>query len=99
MDFRAYTEQKRKEVHKEIIEAICIETNNCADCYNEKCRRAECNPCSRANLFKVTENSFYIEPYSDSKTNRKLIDIATKYGYEAGLIMEGTEVAWIKFWK
>lgn len=99
MDFKAYVEQKRKESHKEIIEAICIETNNCADCYNEEGRRAECNHCNRVNLFKVTKNSFYIEPYSDSKTNRKLIDIATKYGYEAGFIMEGAEVAWVKFCK
>lgn len=99
MDFKAYAKHKRKESHKEIIEAICIEINNCADCYNEECRMAECDPCNSVNLFKVTKNSFYIEPYSDSKTNRKLIDIATKYGYEAGFILEGAEVAWIKFWK
>lgn len=99
MDFKAYTEQKRKEAHKDIIEAICQAINNCADCYNEECRRAECFPFSRVDIFKVTENSFYIEPCDKSKTNRKLFEIASQCGYKAGFVMEGTKVTYIKFYK
>jgi len=92
MDFRVYAEQKRKEAHKEILTDICMVVNNCANCFN-------CFPLHCVKLHKVTADSFYMEPYYSSKTNRELIDIASQNGYKAGFIMEGKEIAWIKFWK
>ena len=98
MDFNSYAEHQRKEMHKDIIEAICIEINNCADCINDECRRTECFPLSRVELFKVTANSFYIETYDNSRINRKLLELAEEYDYNAGLIEENGIVS-IKYWK
>lgn len=97
-DFKAYIEQKRKMTHKKIITEICLLINNCADCYNEEVKKTVCCPLNCVELFKVTEKSFYIEPY-DNKTNIKLIDIAEQYGYKLGFIMEENEIKSIKFWK
>lgn len=98
MDFRTYVEQKRKEVHKDIITDICMNINNCADCHNEETRKTDCDPLRSVELHKVSANSFYMEPYG-SKTNRLLLDIAERYGYKTGFIMKNGEIAWIKFWK
>lgn len=98
MDFRAYAEQKRKEVHKEIIFDICMEINNCADCHNDETRQTECCPLNRVELHKVSANSFYMIPYDNSETNRKLIEIAKEHGYKAGFVIEDGETV-MKFWK
>lgn len=97
MDFKLYIEQKRKEAHKDIIKDICIVINNCADCYNEECKKVKCNPYNCIELYKVSGKSFYIEPYG-SKTNRELIDIATKHGYKTEFVIDGEEI-YIKFYK
>lgn len=98
MDFRAYAEQKRKEAHKEIIFDIYMIVNNCAECHNDETRRTECYPLNCVELHKVTVNSFYMVPYEDSGTNRKLIEIAEDHGYKAGFVIEDGEMI-MKFWK
>lgn len=95
MDFKAYAEQKRKEAHKEIIFDICMVVNNCACCYNDETRQTECYPLDCVNLLHVTENSFYMELYDNSKINRELIEIAEDHGYKAGFVMNEETV--IKF--
>ena len=99
MDFKAYIEQKRKESHIDILKDICMTINNCADCHNEETHTTECCPCNCLNLQKVSEKCFYIEPY-DSKTNRKLFEIASQYGYKTGFVMDDkSRVTHIKFYK
>ena len=99
MDFKAYIEQKRKEAHKEILTDICMSINNCADCHNDETRETDCNPLACLEVFKVTENSFYMNTY-DTKTNRKLFEIASQYGYKVGFVMdEKSVVTGIKFYR
>ena len=99
MDFKAYAEQKRREAHKEIVTEICLLINNCANCHSDETGKTDCFPLHCVDLYKVTADSFYMEPYTDSNINRKLLDIASQYGYEAGFIMEEKAVSAIKFWK
>ncbi|MBD5534540.1 MAG: hypothetical protein HDQ99_02550 [Lachnospiraceae bacterium] len=98
MDFKAYAKQKRLEAHKEIITEICLLINNCANCHNDETGKTDCFPLNCVDLHKVTADSFYMETFDDSRTNRKLLDIASQCGYEAGFVMEGKEIS-IKFWK
>lgn len=98
MDFKAYAEHKRKEEHKKIIFDICMMVNDCAECHNDETRRTECCPLNHVELHKVTANSFYIMPYDNSKTNRELIEIAERHGYQVGLTMEDKGMI-MKFWK
>lgn len=97
MDFKAYAKQKRLETHRGIILDICIEVNNCANCYNDETHRTECFPLLCVPLHKVTVDSFYMESYDNSKINRRLLAVASQHGYKAGFIMEGG-VNQIKFW-
>ena len=84
--------QKRKEAHKEIIIDFCMLINNCANCHNDETEIIDCFQLHCVDLYKVTANSFYMEPYIDSNTNRKLLDIAEQNGYRADLIKEGKEI-------
>lgn len=67
--------------------------NNCACCYNDETRQTECYPLDCVNLLHVTENSFYMELYDNSKINRELIEIAKDHGYKSFV----TEEMVIKF--
>ena len=96
MDFKAYAEQKRKEAHKEIITEICLLINNCANCHNDETGKIDCFPLQCVDLHKVTADSFYMEALDDSRINRKLLDIASQYGYQAGFLKEDGEII-IKF--
>lgn len=98
MDFKEYAKRKRLEAHKEIITDICMTINNCANCLNDETRRTDCFPLNCVDLHKVTANSFYMESYDNSKTNRELLDIASQHGYETGFVIE-TGGTLIKFWK
>ena len=46
MDFKIYIEQDRRNAHKDILTEICMNINNCADCYNEETKKTECRPFS-----------------------------------------------------
>ncbi len=98
MDFKAYAKQKRLEAHRKIITDICMTVNNCANCINDETRQTDCYPLHCVPLHKVTADSFYMESYDNSKTNRELLDIAAQHGYKAGFIMEDG-ITLIKFWK
>lgn len=98
MDFKTYAKQKRLEEHREIITNICMTVNNCANCHNDETRRTDCFPLNCVDLHKVTANSFYMESFDNSQTNRELLDIASQNGYEAGFIKEDNAIM-IKFWK
>lgn len=98
MDFKAYAKQKRLKAHREIITDICMTINNCANCHNDETRQTDCFPLNCVELYKVTANSFYMETFDNSKTNRELLDIAERHGYKAGLVKEGKDIL-IKFWK
>lgn len=97
MDFKKYIQQKKRDVHKDILLDICMNVKNCADCYNEQTHQCECDCFNRIKIFKSTEKQFYIEPYS-SKTNLLLRDIAENHGYNSGIIEDSGEM-WLKFWK
>lgn len=90
-------EQKYKS-HKEIIYEICMNINNCANCYNEETRQTECTPFHCVQLYDVSRDSFCMEPYGE-KTNRLLDDIAKQYGYKVDFIMKGKIITCIKFYK
>lgn len=84
------------ENHKNILKDICMNVHNCADCFDESTRKVCCNP--HVDTFHVSKNAFYIESYGDSRTNKVLLDMAEKYGYEAGVIFENG-ICMIKYWK
>ena len=98
MDFKAYAEQKRKEAHKEIITEICLLINNCANCHNDETGETDCFPLHCVDLHNITANSFYMEAFDNSPTNRKLLDIAEQCGYKAGFVKDGKDML-IKFWR
>lgn len=98
-EFATYIEKQRKENHKDILTDICMAINNCADCHNDETHKAECNPFGCLEVFNVSANGFYTNTY-DSKTNRKLFEIASQYGYQVGFVMdEKSVVTGIKFYK
>lgn len=98
-NFELEVKNQRLNLHKEVLKEFCVELHNCADCYNERTRRVECDPLHEllSEVYQVTENGFYLEPYS-SQTNRKLVTVAERCGYQCGLIEQGTEM-WLKFWR
>lgn len=78
-----------KDVHKEILEDICINLLNCTDC-GKNCNprwRLSCN----AGLIVMSETTFQIEPYSD-KTNKQLMDIAKNHNYKAEIIHNNEDI-------
>lgn len=91
-------QKKLKELHKDIIFDICMNINNCANCYNEETRQTDCYPLQCVETYDLSENSFCIEPYGE-KTNKLLYNIADQYGYKFEFIMDGKEIALIKFWR
>lgn len=91
-------EQRLKELHKDIILDICMNVNNCANCHNDETRQIDCYPLQCVEMYEVSEKSFCIEPYCE-RTNKLLFNIADRYGYKSKFIMEGKEIALIKFWK
>ena len=44
MDFREYADKQRKNLHKDILQALCMEIKNCADCHNDEAGKTDCNP-------------------------------------------------------
>ena len=100
MNFREYADKQRKNLHKDILQALCMEIKNCADCHNDDTGKTDCNPECRLyqELHKVTANGFYIEPINP-KINRKMFEIASQFGYKCGFVMEGNQVSYIKFYK
>lgn len=98
MDFKVYAKQKRLEAHKGIITDICMTVNHCANCHNDETGKTDCLPLYCVDLHKVTADSFYMESFDNSRTNRELLDIASQNGYEAWFIKEDN-VIMIKFWK
>lgn len=96
-NFEAEVKKQRLNHHKEVLKELCVELHNCADCYNEETRRVECDPLRElsSEVYQVTENGFLLEPYS-SQTNRKMVAVADRCGYQCGLTEHGTET-WLKF--
>lgn len=97
MNFKQYIQQKKRDIHKDILLDICMNINNCADCWNEETHQCDCDCFSRVKIFKSTEKQFYMEPYS-SKTNILLREIAENHGYDFGIV-EDSDGMWLKFWK
>lgn len=91
-------EQELKELHKDIIFDICMNVNNCANCYNDETRKTDCYPLQCVETYEVSEKSFCIEPYGE-RINKLLVNIAGQYGYKAEFIMEEKEITLIKFSK
>lgn len=100
MDFKIYIEQDRRNAHKDILTEICMNINNCADCYNEETKKTECRPFSCLEVLKVTGTSFYMDAY-DAKTNKKLIEIASRFGYKINFVVDNEKsvVTEIRFCK
>lgn len=98
-NFKEESVKHRLNLHKEVLQNLCVEIHNCADCYQEEKRRVECEPLHEllSEVFQVTENSFYLEPYG-SQTNRRLVVAAAECGYQCGLVKNGAET-WLKFWR
>lgn len=98
-NFKEEVRNQRLNLHKEFLKELCVELHNCADCYNEGIRRVECDPLHELSLevYQVTENAFYLEP-RNSQTNRKMVVVADKCGYQCGLVEKGAET-WLKFWR
>ncbi len=90
--------QKQKEAHKEIIADICGVINNCANCYDDGAMKINCNPLSCVHLYDVSVDSFSMDPYED-EINKRLIGIAGRHGYSAGIVIEDKEVIGIRFWR
>lgn len=80
------------EIHKNILEDICLKLKNCADCYNEETEKTECCPMCHlyAELHDVTADTFFLEPYN-SKTHTEFAEIASKHGYEMTIVGEKGE--------
>lgn len=91
-------EQELKELHKNIIFDICMNVNNCSNCYNDETWKIDCYPLQCVGTYEVSEKSFCIEPYAE-RTNKLLVNIADQYGYKAEFIMEEKEIKLIKLWK
>lgn len=70
--------------HK-LLEDICIELNNCADCM-KTCNAQHILTCNQ-NLQITSDKSFYIDPY-DEAMNARLIHCAETHRYHAGLIAD-----------
>lgn len=85
MNFKEYVENKKRELHADIIADICININNCASCYSDIYKRVECNPINCMNVFQITKNSFCIELY-EGDVCRRLLDIAENHGYKMGIV-------------
>lgn len=80
------------EIHKNILEDICLKLKNCADCYNEDTGKVECCPMCHlyAELHEVTADTLFLEPYN-SKTHTEFAEIASKHGYEMTIVGEKGE--------
>lgn len=74
-------------IHNKLLEDICLNLLNCADCHYTK----NCNPAHKlranAGLIITGDTAFYIEPYSE-KINASLIKLAKEHGYNAGVIKD-----------
>lgn len=67
--------------------------------WREESEDNRCTKCSpNVETFEVSKNGFYIEAYDDSKVNKELINLAEKYGYEAG-VTQWDDIWMIKYWK
>ena len=91
--------EKILEPHKHILTDICIEINNCAECFDEDTKEVDCCPicCLYKELHEISENTFYIE-YQNKKMYDKFEEIANKHGYKM-IITKVEKREMVKFYK
>lgn len=62
-------EQKLKEMHKDIIFDICMNINNCANCYNEETRQTDCYSLQCVETYDLSENFFVLNLMEKKQIN------------------------------
>lgn len=67
------------------LEDLCVNLNNCTDCYDDEMKQCKCCPLMTLNLCKIDDKHIYLDPYS-ADINEKLKRIAISYGYCADLV-------------
>lgn len=81
-------------IQKRLIQELCIELYNCADCVDEITKKCDCSFAKQINqlaVSNITSDSFELDGIYDEKVTQKLKNIANSLGYNLMITGEVTK--------